>query len=194
MVMELTGKPVDEAYRQLKISQLEDYMAALESLGKHWKLFAEGKYMHRAKTYGVYSRDIGTMIPYRKNDAPFLNSQTLLSSCMKPFAVTRLDKQVSTADKEYFNHAASLQVHFLEVTAMIKKSLYQRLYMKTELTTTATEAEEDLLTSVYNWFVPKPVEIEQPKEVEAAVLVDKKFISLLKRELKLFEVCLRIFE
>lgn len=76
---------------------------------------------------------------------------------------------------------------------MVKNSLRQRLYKRS---TTDADAEEDLLTSVYNWFVPKPVEssIEQTEELELAILEDKKFMQLLKRELKLLEVCLRIYE
>lgn len=85
----------------MKISQLENYLAALESLGKYWKLFADGKYSHRTKSYGNYGRDISVMIPYRKNDAPFLSSLTLLSSCMKPVSQNNLGKKVEKAGKEY---------------------------------------------------------------------------------------------
>ena len=100
VVFEMTGKPVDEAYRQLKIAQLEKYLYALEALANHWKFFVDAKYMHRMKSYGVYGRDI-VMIPYRKTDAPYFSSQTLLSSCMKPFATTNQGRKVSKAGKEY---------------------------------------------------------------------------------------------
>jgi len=38
MVRELTGKPVDEGYRQTKIMQLDQYLSALEDLAAHFKL------------------------------------------------------------------------------------------------------------------------------------------------------------
>jgi len=38
MVRELTGKPVDEAYRQTKIIQLDQYLSALEDLAAHFKI------------------------------------------------------------------------------------------------------------------------------------------------------------
>ena len=41
------------------------------------------------------------MFPHRKPNAPFLSSQTLLSSCMKPYAVDRQGKKITKAGKEY---------------------------------------------------------------------------------------------
>ena len=85
MIKELTGKVVDEAYRQKKIKQLEIYLVSLEDLAMFWGFISDGKYQHRQKSYGIYNRDM-VMFPHRKPDAPFFSSQTLLSSCMKPFA------------------------------------------------------------------------------------------------------------
>jgi len=47
MVLRLTGKPVDEAFRQMKVVQLEDYLFALEDLAQCWKLVDDAKYQHR---------------------------------------------------------------------------------------------------------------------------------------------------
>ena len=43
----LTGKEVDEAYRQMLIEQLDQYLMALEDLAQYWKLIKESKYAHR---------------------------------------------------------------------------------------------------------------------------------------------------
>lgn len=67
------------------------------------------------------------MFPHRKPNAPFLSSQTLLSSCMKPYAVDRQGKKITKAGKEYLQHAASMQVRFLEVTSLVKRGLRERL-------------------------------------------------------------------
>ena len=66
---------------------------------------------------------------------------------------------MTKAGKEYLQHAACMQVHFLEVTALIKRGLRDRLEQRTE--PDAPEDEESIFTSVYNWFVSKPVEQEQ---------------------------------
>ena len=51
------------------------------------------------------------------------------------------------------------------------------------------------MNSVYNWFMSQPAEPEtESRESSDAVLADKKFLDELKKELKLFEVCLRIYE
>ena len=100
IVKELTGMPVSEAYRQKKIRQLDDYLRSLEDLALHWKLINEQKYHHRSKNHGIYNRDM-VMFPHRKPNAPYLSSQTLLSSCMKPYAVDRQGKKITRAGKEY---------------------------------------------------------------------------------------------
>ena len=57
-----------------------------------------------------------------------------------------------------------MQVRFLEVTAMIKRGLRERL----ELSATGQRQEADdeagILNSVYNWFVAKPVVEENNEE------------------------------
>ena len=63
------------------------------------------------------------MIPHRKTGAPFFSSQTLMSSCIRPYATNAVGKKVTKAGKEYLQHAASLNVRFLEVTSMIKVGL-----------------------------------------------------------------------
>ena len=99
VVGELTGKPVDEAYRQMKHVQLDQYLFALEELAEHWNLIDASKYKHRTKSYGVYTRDM-VLIP-RKADSPCFSSHTLCSSCMKPYQTTNLGKKVSKAGKAY---------------------------------------------------------------------------------------------
>ena len=47
LVQQLTGKAVDEEYRQTKIEQLDEYLGALEALARHWRLIKETKYQHR---------------------------------------------------------------------------------------------------------------------------------------------------
>ena len=84
----------------MKVVQLEAYMVALEELANHWKLITDTKYTHRTKSYGIYNRDM-IMIPHRKPEAPFFSSQTLLSSCMKPYATNSVGKKVTKAGKEY---------------------------------------------------------------------------------------------
>jgi len=133
------------------------------------------------------------MFPHRKPEAPYFSSQTLLSSCMKPYATNSQGKRVTKAGKEYLQHAASFQVHFLQVTALIKRGLRARL----ETVPEASPAPEEpsILNSVYNWFMAVPAEPELPPvEQTDTVLSDPDFLKALKRELKLFEVCLRIFE
>ena len=107
IVKQLTGKTVNEAFRQKKIRELDDYLRCLEELAMHWKLINESKYHHRAKNHGMYNRDM-VMFPHRKTNAPFLSSQTLLSSCMKPYAINQQGKKITKAGKEYLQHAASM--------------------------------------------------------------------------------------
>ena len=78
---------------------------------------------------------------------------------MKPFATNQQGKKVTKAGKEYLQHAACMQVHFLEVTALIKRGLRDRLEQRAE--PDAQGVDESIFTSVYNWFVNKPVEQEQ---------------------------------
>ena len=111
---------------------------------------------------------------------------------MKPYQTTNLGKKVSKAGKAYLQHAASLQVHFLEVTAMVKKELRQKLH---EDQGEHAADQESIFTSVYNWFVAAPAQPEESKEGgNRAILSDKDFLKALKREMKIFEVCIRIFE
>ena len=42
---------------------------------------------------------------------------------MKPYGINKKGEKVSKAGKEYFQHAASLQIHFFELTALIKHRL-----------------------------------------------------------------------
>jgi len=112
MVQQLTGKPVDDAYRTQKVIELDTYLLSLEDLARHWKLINVAKYGHRSKNYGDYNRDM-VMFPHGQKDAHIFSSQTLLSSCMKPIATTASGKKITKADKEYLQHAASMQVHFL---------------------------------------------------------------------------------
>ena len=73
IVKELTGEAVNEAYRQMKIRQLDAYLHSLEDLAMHWRLISESKYQHRSKNHGIYNRDM-VMFPHRKSNAPFLSS------------------------------------------------------------------------------------------------------------------------
>ena len=102
IVCELTGRPVDEAYRETKLLQLEAYLSSLEELALFWKLINEAKYQHRFKAYGAYNRDMAMLFPHKKPGAPFLSSQTLLSSCSKPSAMNNQGKKVEVTGKEYF--------------------------------------------------------------------------------------------
>ena len=81
-------------------------------------------------------------------------------------------------------------MHFLEVTALVKKELRLKLSQDEEL-----ENQESIFTSVYNWFVAAPIDEELSQENNSNnVLEDKDFLKRLRRELKVFEVCIRIFE
>jgi len=91
----------------MKIGQLDEYLRQLQDLANHWRLLNESKYQHRTKSYGIYNRDM-VMFPHRKPNSPFFSSQTLLSSCMKPFATNSVGKKITKAGKEYLQHAASL--------------------------------------------------------------------------------------
>jgi len=86
-------------------------------------------------------------------------------------------------------------VHFLELTSLIKRGLRDRL----ELPCNNTDTEQDsVFTSVYNWFYAIPAETDPSQRDSvsgaSAVMDDKKFLQALQRELKLYEVCVRIFE
>ena len=137
------------------------------------------------------------MIPHRKANAPFFSSQTLLGSCMKPFATNALGKKVTRAGREYLQHAASLKVHFFEVTSLIKNGLKKRFEHQSE-TERDDQDNQGIITSVYNWFMAVPEDNEiggtNTQSLNDFVLTDKKFLKALQRELKLFEVCIRIFE
>lgn len=98
---QLTGKPVDEVYRKMLQAQLDDFLLALEMLAIHWNVIDESKYEHRTASQGPYNRDM-TMIPFRKADAPFFSSKTLLSSCKKPYATNNQGQKVEKASKAYF--------------------------------------------------------------------------------------------
>ena len=83
-----------------------------------------------------------------------------------------------------------MQTRFLEVTALVKQGLRMRLEQREE----ELVEDEGIMTSVYNWFVARPEEPMEQETVNTAVISDKKFLSKLQRELKLFEMCTRIFE
>ena len=124
LIEQLSGVAVTEEMRSQKTQQLEKYLACLEKLAHHWKLIQQSKYEYRCKSYGSYDQNI-VMVPHdassrSKLSGPFLSAKTLLSSCMKPVAETKQRQKISQAGKEYFQHAASLQLHFFELTALIK--------------------------------------------------------------------------
>lgn len=125
IVKQLTGITVTMDTRNKLAAQLDGFLKALEKLAQFWGIVKAHKYLHRSKQPGLDDQDM-ILIPYNKKNAPFLSSQSLLSSCVKPFAISRAGKSVSVAGKEFFQHAASLQVHFYELTALVKHLLGSR--------------------------------------------------------------------
>lgn len=86
-------------------------------------------------------------------------------------------------------------MHFLDITAMIKKGLHERLVYKPVIEEAA--AESGILSTVYNWFMPQDREVQDKHittEGDDCVLADKKFLKALKHKIKMFEVCVRIYE
>ena len=138
----------------MKIVHLETYLFALEDLAEHWELINKAKYAYRQKNYGIYNSDLG-MIPHRKPEAPYFSRQTLLSSCMKPYGTSKRGTRITKAGKAYLQHAASLQVHFLALTSLIKNGLSERLVEAREIDDETSKRENNILSNIYNWFTQK---------------------------------------
>ena len=75
-------------------------------------------------------------------------------------------------------------MHFLQLTAIIKQGLRSRLQRDSR----HNQNEAGVLDNVYNWFVMKPA-LKQMNFFD-----DKEFLGELRKELKIFEMCIRIFE
>lgn len=93
-------------YKSLS-DQVESYLKALEDLARAWNLIKVEKYRHRAKHYGTHDHAIN-LIPRRTDRHQIFNLKTMLSSCRKPYAVTKRDQKISKVNQEYFHHAAKL--------------------------------------------------------------------------------------
>ena len=65
MISSLNGQQVDDEFRKKILFQLESFLATLEKLAQFWKLIDVDKYSHRKKNYGIYNKDVTTMIPYK---------------------------------------------------------------------------------------------------------------------------------
>lgn len=81
------------------------------------------------------------------------------------------------------------------MTALIKQGLRDRLERNKQLL--AAENSDGIFSNVYNWFVAKSPQTNdhgQENEANPHIFQDKNFLSELRKELKTFEVCIRIFE
>jgi len=120
---------------------------------------------------------------------PIFNVLTLKTSCIKPYAKNSMGKCVSMAGKEYFQHAGGLQIRFHELRTLCQHALRKRL----------VEAEVNEADGIMGRFVfwvtgVKPEATLSSEQKLHPVLQDKKLLKQLKMQLKLFEICLRIFE
>jgi len=112
-----------------------------------WDLLDKNKYRYRIQFYGQFDSAIN-LIP-RKNDnyQTVLQLKTLLTSCAKPFSKARNGERISKAGKEYFHHAAKLQLRFLEVLQFSKHELFTTLHQKKPV------EPPTLLSTLTSWFV-----------------------------------------
>lgn len=91
----------------------ETFLRQLEQLAKHWGLLKEEKFKYRAKNVGTHNESVSQLLP--RTSQPYFTLRTLLTSSHKPIAVTKNEEKVSKAGREYFLHAAKLQLRFNEL-------------------------------------------------------------------------------
>lgn len=133
------------------------------------------------------------MIPRKAdNYQTVFQIKTLLTSCAKPFSKARNGERISKAGKEYFHHAAKLQLRFLEILQLTKHELHRILHQKKPVD------PPSLLTTLTSWFTtesrPEPQSLEYEPDSDHPVLKDKVFLKKIKTEIRHFEICLRLFE
>ena len=181
---------VEKVDRELIRSQVENFLSNLERVAILWDLLDKNKYRYRIQNYGQFDSDIN-LIP-RKNDnyQTAFQLKTLITSCAKPFAHTKNGERISKAGKEYFHHAAKLQLRYLETLTIIKRDLQDILFQKKPSEST------QFFQTITSWFSlsqPATTEVYEADE-HHPILKDKLFIKRLKTEIKHFEICLRLFE
>lgn len=92
-------------------------------------------------------------------------------------------------------------MHFFKVTALIKNELRQRLEkFERDADLKQQQVQTGVLGNVYSWFVSKEASSEgktapvDGRDDHGVEFSDKKFLTTLRKELKIFEMCIRIFE
>ena len=96
---------------------------------------------------------------------------------------------MTKAGKEYFQHAGGLQVRFHELRDLAQNQLRRRL--------AESENGEDggLMGRFVYWVTGVKADQNLTSEQKLhPVLQDRQLLKQLKMQLKLFEICLRIFE
>lgn len=111
-----------------------------------WELIDKAKYRHRIQFYGQFDAAVNLIPRKADNYQTVFQLKTLLTSCAKPFSKARNGERLSRAGKEYFHHAAKLQLRFLEVLSLTKHELHSVLHQKRPVD------PPSLLTTLTNWF------------------------------------------
>lgn len=144
-------------------NHFDSFLKQLELLAKHWGLLKEEKFKFRSKNVGTHNDSVSQLLP--RMSQPYFTLRTLLTSNHKPIGVTKNDEKISKAGREYFLHAAKLQLRFNEVFKLL-----------------AAEIAPLQQGGIMSWLTKSPL------------VVGKELQKKLKTELKHFEICIRIFE
>ena len=99
----------------------ETYLRQLELLAKHWSLLKEEKFKYRSKNVGTHNDSVSQLLP--RTSQPYFTIRTLLTSSHKPIGVTKNEEKVSKASREYFLHAAKLQLRFNELLKLLNSEI-----------------------------------------------------------------------
>ena len=99
--------------------------------------------------------------------------KTFLTSLAKPCGTTKKAEKITKATREYFHHAAKLSLRFYELVKFINTQLSAEI-----------NRTQGVLSKMQLFMFGKAVEVK----------VSKATLAQLKRELKHFEICVRVFE
>ena len=86
-----------------------------------WGIFCKDKYAYRLKNHGTHNAAVTELLP--RTDDQYFSILSLRMSNRAPVGSTSDDGKVSQAGREYFYHAAKLQLRFRELTKLIEEQV-----------------------------------------------------------------------
>ena len=150
-------------------------------LAQHWNMIRKEKYAHRVANHGqldVYINEI----PRATNESKIFNIKTFVLSCKTPYMKTKDGAKVFIS-KEYSNAAGKLHLSFYTLHVFIAKDLAGKLD-----SINRTNNRHSILAFFKTIFSSGQDGVYHPLFKETAILRN------MKKQLKIFELCIRNFE